>query len=147
MIYELQHPRGIYYNEYYQHFYSMDNYRGIIMTSVFGKLFESLLLIRLTELNHDQSYLQYGFTKGLTPTMATLLLTEAATDSRMRKLPLYLTTLDTQKTFDVVDQLYFSTNYMSQVMRKRVLCHMRTTKVQISLHICAVWSAPLLFAA
>ena len=28
--------------------------------------------------------------------------------------------------------------YMGQVMRKRVLCHMRTTKVQISLRIRAV---------
>ena len=32
-------------------------------------------------------------------------------------------------------------------MRKHVLCHMRTTKVQISLRIRAVWSAPLLFTA
>ena len=32
-------------------------------------------------------------------------------------------------------------------MRKCVLCHMRTTKVQISLRIRTVWSAPLLFAA
>ena len=30
---------------------------------------------------------------------------------------------------------------------KRVLCHMRTTKAQISLRIRAVWSAPLFFAA
>ena len=30
---------------------------------------------------------------------------------------------------------------------KTCLCHMRTTKVQISLRIHAVWSAPLLFAA
>ena len=30
---------------------------------------------------------------------------------------------------------------------KIFLCHMRTTKPQISLRICAVWSAPLLFAA
>ena len=30
---------------------------------------------------------------------------------------------------------------------KTCLCHMRTTKVQISLCICTVWSAPLLFAA
>ena len=30
---------------------------------------------------------------------------------------------------------------------KTCLCHMRTTKVQVSLHICTVWSAPLLFAA
>ena len=26
-------------------------------------------------------------------------------------------------------------------------CHMQTTKVRISLHVCAVWSVPLLFAA
>ena len=36
---------------------------------------------------------------------------------------------------------------MSLVMRKPALCHIRTTKAQISLHIHAVWSAPLLFAA
>ena len=36
---------------------------------------------------------------------------------------------------------------MSRAMRKCVLCHMRTTKAQISLRIRAVWSAPLLFAA
>ena len=36
---------------------------------------------------------------------------------------------------------------LGQVMKKCVLCHMWTTKVQISLHVCAVWSAPLLFAA
>ena len=34
----------------------------------------------------------------------------------------------------------------SRAMRKRVLCHMRTTKAQISLRIRAVWSALLLFA-
>ena len=81
----------------------MDNYRGITVTSVFGKLFESLLLTRLTGLNHDKWDLQCGFTKALIPTMTALLLTESATDSRMRKQPLYLATLDTQKAFDIVD--------------------------------------------
>ena len=37
--------------------------------------------------------------------------------------------------------------HMSQAMRKCVLCHMRTTKAQISLRIRVVWSAPLLFTA
>ena len=82
---------------------SMDNYRGITVTSVFGKLFETLLLTRMTDLNHNQSDLQYGFTKGLTPTMASLILSEAEVDARMRKSPLYIATLDTQKAFDVVD--------------------------------------------
>ena len=73
------------------------------MTSVFGKLFETLLLTRMTDLNHNQSDLQYGFTKGLTPTMASLILSEAEVDARMRKSPLYIAKLDTQKAFDVVD--------------------------------------------
>ena len=37
-------------------------------------------------------------------------------------------------------------SYLSPVMRKCVLCHMGTTKAQISLRIRAVWPAPLLFA-
>ena len=37
--------------------------------------------------------------------------------------------------------------HMSRAMIKRVLCHMRTTKAQISLRIHAVWSAPLFLAA
>ena len=82
---------------------SMDNYRGMTVTSVFGKLFEILLLTRMTDLNHNQSDLQYGFTKGLTPTMASLILSEAEADKKMRKQSLYIATLDTQKAFDVVD--------------------------------------------
>ena len=38
-------------------------------------------------------------------------------------------------------------HYLGQVMQKCVLCHMRTTKAQISLRIRAVWLAPLLFTA
>ena len=64
---------------------SMDNYRGITVTSVIGKLFETLLLLRLTELNHDQSDMQVGFTKGMTPTMAALLLSEADLDSKNKR--------------------------------------------------------------
>ena len=36
---------------------------------------------------------------------------------------------------------------LSRAMRKCVLCHMRTTKAQISVRTHATWSAPLLFAA
>ena len=38
-------------------------------------------------------------------------------------------------------------HYISRAMRKHVLCHMRTTKAQISLRTCAVWSAPVMMAA
>ena len=58
-----------------------ENYRGITISSILGKLLESVILKRLHQLNADQSELQYGFTKGLSPTMASLLLSEAALDS------------------------------------------------------------------
>ena len=80
----------------------MDNYRGITVSSILGKLFETVLLNRLDELNNDQSELQYGFTKGLSPTMASLVLSEAVLDSSLTGEPLYIAALDTQKAFDVV---------------------------------------------
>ena len=36
---------------------------------------------------------------------------------------------------------------LNRIMRKPVLSHLQTTKAQISQHIHAVWSAPLLFPA
>ena len=54
----------------------MDNYRGITGSSILGKLFETVLLNRLDELNNDQSALQYGFTKELSPTMASMVISK-----------------------------------------------------------------------
>ena len=99
---------------------SMDNYRGITVTSVFGKLFETLLLLRMTELNHDQSDMQVGFTHGMTPTMAALLLSEADNDSKQQKKPLYLATLDTKKAFDVVDHVILLNNIYDQGINKKL---------------------------
>ena len=99
---------------------SMDNYRGITVTSVFGKLFETLLLLQLTEMNHDQSDMQVGFTKGMTPTMAALLLSEADNDARTQKKPLYLATLDAKKAFDVVDHTILLNNIYEQGINKKL---------------------------
>ena len=79
-----------------------ENYRGITISSVLGKLFETVILNRLHQLNADQSQLQYGFTKGLSPSIASLLLSEAVLDAKMCNRPIYIATLDTQKAFDVV---------------------------------------------
>ena len=99
---------------------SMDNYRGIAVLSVFGKLFETLLLLRLPELNHDQSDMQVGFTKGMTPTMAALLPSEADCDSKSQRKPLYLATLDTKKAFDVVDHTTLLNNIYEQGVNKKI---------------------------
>ncbi|MES9903493.1 MAG: reverse transcriptase domain-containing protein [Sedimenticola sp.] len=81
-----------------------DSYRGITVTAVIGKVLEYVLLGRLKT---DQSSLQYGFTKGLSPTMASLLISEAKAEIKNRSVPtsIYLATLDAQKAFDVVDHV------------------------------------------
>ena len=103
----------------------MDNYRGITVSSILGKLFETVILNRLEELNKDQSQLQFGFTKGLSPTMASLILSEGILDSIQKGEPLYIAALDTQKAFDVVSHpilmkmLYLQgiNNHLWQVIR------------------------------
>ena len=87
----------------------LENYRGITVTAIFGKLFEYSLLAKL-ELS--QSDLQFGFTEGLSPTMASLLVSEAKAESQDKGTHLFIATLDSQKAFDVVhhaillDKLY-----------------------------------------
>ncbi len=90
----------------------MDNYRGITVTPILSKLFEYTLLPRLSA-NVSHSTLQFGFTKGLSPLMAALLVSEARAEVKMcTKAPLFLVTLDSRKAFDVVchtimlDKLY-----------------------------------------
>jgi hypothetical protein len=76
-----------------------DNYRGITITAVLGKVLEQVLLSRMPE---DQSALQFGFTRGASPSMAALLLIEAMAESRDQSQPLFVCTLDAVKAFDTV---------------------------------------------
>ncbi|MES9879579.1 MAG: reverse transcriptase family protein [Sedimenticola sp.] len=79
-----------------------ENYRGITVTAVLGKVFEHLLLQRLIPAV-KQSSMQFGFTKGLSPTLASLIVSEAQAELRTFTINnLYLATLDAQKAFDVV---------------------------------------------
>ena len=71
------------------------------VSAILGKLFETVLLNQLNELNNDQSELQFGFTKGLSLTMASLVLSKAVLDSTLTGEPLYIAALDIQKAFDV----------------------------------------------
>ena len=75
------------------------NYRGITVTAIFGKLFEYALLHKLSI---AQSELQFGFTEGLSPSMAVLLISEAKAESQVNKTHVYVATLDSMKAFDVV---------------------------------------------
>ncbi len=77
-----------------------DSYRGITVTAILGKLFEYVILNRITI---SQSDLQFGFTKGLSPSMASLIVSEAKIEADLNGAHMYLATLDSQKAFDVVD--------------------------------------------
>ena len=78
----------------------VDSYRGITITPVLSKLLEHTLLARI---HLDQAQMQFGFTKGKTPLLAALAVTEHIAESKDSKQPLYLTALDIRKAFDVVD--------------------------------------------
>ena len=78
----------------------MENYRGITVSGSFSKLFEYTVL---NKLDLDQSSQQFGFTEGLSPIMAGLLVSEAKAEAQhIGTEGLYLATLDSQKAFDVV---------------------------------------------
>jgi hypothetical protein len=77
----------------------MDNYRGITISALLGKVLEHVLLARKPS---QQADLQYGFTKGLSPKMASLILRECIVNSRENREPLYVCTLDAVKAFDTV---------------------------------------------
>ena len=60
----------------------LENYRGITVRAIFGKLFEYTLLDKL---EFAQSELQFDFTEGLSPAMADLLVSEAKAESQDNK--------------------------------------------------------------
>ena len=80
-----------------------DNYRGITVTSIFGKLVEHLIKqLGGDDMNHDQSPLQFGFTEGSNPNMASLIITESLVEARESRQELFICSLDARKAFDIV---------------------------------------------
>ena len=80
------------------------NYRGITITALIGKIVEHLLQDSTeVPLKKRASHQQFGFTRGLAPSMATLCLNEAIASAKCEKKKLFVATLDAQKAFDVVN--------------------------------------------
>ena len=81
----------------------LDNHRGISITPVIGKVFESILTSRHNHIQNEiQDDLQFGFTKNRSPSMASLLLNEAFVEAKETKTGIAVVTLDVQKAFDTV---------------------------------------------
>ena len=80
-----------------------DNYRGITVTSIFGKLVEHLVRhYGQDDINHNQSGLQYDLTRNLNPNMASVIITESIVEAKENKQELYICSLDARKAFDIV---------------------------------------------
>jgi hypothetical protein len=79
------------------------NYRGITISPLIGKVLDKIIVyhqqIAVPQANHP---LQYGFTKGKSGTQAAFLITEAIAESKDKKEPLFIISLDVQKAFDTV---------------------------------------------
>ena len=83
----------------------LDNYRGITVTPVLGKLFEITILPHLSA-DFDQCSMQFGFSKGLSQVMSAFIISEARVEVKINtSAPLFLITLDSQKAFDVVNHI------------------------------------------
>ena len=80
-----------------------DNYRGITVSSILGKLVEHLIKhTGSKDINYDQSPLQFGFTEDMNPNMASLVITESLAECRETRKDLYVCSLDARKAFDIV---------------------------------------------
>ncbi|CAC5362390.1 unnamed protein product [Mytilus coruscus] len=83
----------------------VESYRGITVTPTITKLFEYVLLPRLTK-NFIQADMQFGFTEGLSMLIAAFLVTECKSESKHVTLkPLYMIAVDSQTAFDVVSHI------------------------------------------
>ena len=79
-----------------------DHHRGITVAPVIGKILETIAdMLGLEQL--PQNKLQFGFSKNRSPSMCSLILTEAASEARATKTPLGTASEDARKAFDVVN--------------------------------------------
>ena len=81
----------------------MDNHRGIVVTQLFSKLLEHIVAARENPTaTQKQNRLQFGFTEGLSSTMAALLVTSVTAEHKDQGLATYMVALDTQKAFNTI---------------------------------------------
>ena len=79
-----------------------DNNRGITVAPVIYKVLEKICLDNGLAALVDNN-MQFGFTEGRSPAMASLIISEAQSESRAMGVPLIAVTEDARKAFDVVN--------------------------------------------
>ena len=86
-----------------------DNHRGITIAPIITKVLETVCLESGLSTDIKTNGLQFGFAIGKSPSMATLLVTEAIAEAKANRTPLYIATLDARKAFDVVNHQVLKT--------------------------------------
>ena len=77
------------------------NYRAIALSSIFGKIFDKIVLNRYSDAIMT-SHLQFGFKKGHSTTMCSLVVKETIEYYNAHRSTVYCTMLDATKAFDRV---------------------------------------------
>ena len=81
-----------------------DSYHWITVASNLGKLVEKEMMNRSEPATKaQQDPVQFGFTAGCSPSTRALLITEAIAEAKDNSSQLYITLLDSNKAFDMVD--------------------------------------------
>ena len=81
-----------------------DHHRGITIGSILTKTFEIIHINREgSNLDDHQSELQFGFTRGISPLVAAVMVSEAIAVAQDTKTELFMASLDAKKAFDVVN--------------------------------------------
>ena len=80
-----------------------DNHRGITIAPILCKIVELICMKLGIEQDLPGNDLQFGFTIGRSPSMASLIITEALAEAKRTKSMLIVATLDARKAFDVVN--------------------------------------------
>ena len=112
------------------------NYRGIALSSILGKIFDSYVLNRydsmLTSLN-----LQFGFKAGYSTCMCSMILKETLEHYRRNKSTIYCTMLDATKAFDQVEYCKLVTlkKGSSESLRRSSVTPVRCTSGQLCKHV------------
>ena len=78
-----------------------NNHRGITVVVVLSKIVETIMLARSNPILH-QNPLQRGFSGGVAPIQASLLVQLAISEAQANGTPLYVAYLDAKAAFDVV---------------------------------------------
>ena len=79
-----------------------NNYRGIALSSILGKVIDLILLERLSS-KLDTSHLQFGFKRGHSTNMCTMVLKETVAYYTSHESSVHCVMLDATKAFDRVD--------------------------------------------